>query len=81
MTETLIEALTALEGALEDKFAPWIFGKYLVPPKDAPFPGKAGEIQFPNGYGASVVSHEYSYGGTEGLWELAAIEALEATNA
>ena len=57
------------------------FGKYLVPPKEPAFPGKAGGIQFPDGYGASVVSHLYSYGGTEGLWELAAIEALEATNA
>tara|TARA_B100001105_G_C22379664_1_gene439066 strand:- start:1550 stop:1831 length:282 start_codon:yes stop_codon:yes gene_type:complete len=25
---------------------------------------------FPNGYGASVVSHSYSYGGERGLWEL-----------
>lgn len=26
---------------------------------------------FPNGYGASVVCHEWSYGGSRGLWELA----------
>lgn len=25
---------------------------------------------FANGYGASVVSHMYSYGGNDGLWEL-----------
>lgn len=27
--------------------------------------------QFPNGYGASVIRHQFSYGGEEGLWELA----------
>ena len=27
--------------------------------------------QFANGYGASVVRHMYSYGGNDGLWELA----------
>jgi len=27
-----------------------------------------------NGYGVSVVQHPYSYGGTEGLWELAILE-------
>lgn len=28
---------------------------------------------FENGYGASVVRHRYSYGGRDGLWELAVI--------
>lgn len=28
---------------------------------------------FKNGYGASVVRHPFSYGGDEGLWELAVI--------
>lgn len=28
---------------------------------------------FKNGFGASVVSHRFSYGGDEGLWELAVI--------
>ena len=28
---------------------------------------------FPNGYGASVVKHDYSYGGKDGLWELAVL--------
>ena len=29
--------------------------------------------KFDNGYGASVVSHQYSYGGSEGLFEVAVI--------
>jgi hypothetical protein len=29
--------------------------------------------RFPNGYGASVVRHQYSYGGDQGLWELAVV--------
>ena len=29
--------------------------------------------RFPNGYGASVVKSEYSYGGSENMWELAVI--------
>lgn len=28
---------------------------------------------FNNGYGASVVRHQYSYGGEDGLWELAVL--------
>ena len=31
-------------------------------------------FRFPNGRGASVVRHDYSYGSQEGLWELAVIE-------
>ena len=27
-----------------------------------------------NGYGASIVKHDFSYGGREGLWELAVIQ-------
>ena len=26
---------------------------------------------FPNGYGASVIKGKYTYGGPEGLWEIA----------
>lgn len=33
--------------------------------------GNRKEYKFPNGFGASVISHIYSYGGDRGLWELA----------
>lgn len=31
--------------------------------------------KFENGYGASVISHDYSYGGKKGLWELAVLDS------
>jgi hypothetical protein len=31
-------------------------------------------VRFLNGYGASIVRFEYSYGGSNGLWELAVIK-------
>lgn len=34
-------------------------------------------FKFENGYGASVVSHEFSYGGDKGFWELAVILIYE----
>jgi len=30
--------------------------------------------KFENNYGASVVKHDFSYGGKEGLWELAVLD-------
>ena len=32
---------------------------------------------YPNGYGASIVQHKYSYGHDQGLWELAVIKGTE----
>ena len=32
------------------------------------------EYTFPNGYGASVIKHSYSYGGKQGLWEIAPLD-------
>ena len=44
---------------------------------ERPHPAEFGGVQklyrFANGYGASVVQHQHSYGGDEGMWELAVI--------
>lgn len=32
------------------------------------------KFEFPNGYAASVIKNEYSYGGSEGLWEIAILD-------
>ena len=32
-------------------------------------------IQFENGFGASVIRHEHTYGGKDGLYELAVLDA------
>lgn len=32
------------------------------------------KFKFPNGYGASVIIGEYTYGGAQGKWELAVLD-------
>lgn len=34
-------------------------------------------VKFDNGYGASVVMHKYSYGGDQGLYELAVLNSKD----
>jgi hypothetical protein len=42
--------------------------------KDLFYNGVQCRIQFDNGYGASIVRHNYSYGSKEGLYELAVLD-------
>ena len=41
---------------------------------DEPFTGVRSRMMFENGYGVSVVSHTYSYGGKDGLFEVAVLD-------
>ena len=36
-------------------------------------------VVFPNGYGASIVCHPFSYGGPEGLYEIAVLDGQRIT--
>jgi hypothetical protein len=37
--------------------------------------GKKARMMFENGYGVSVVSHTFSYGGKDGMYELAVLDS------
>ena len=43
--------------------------------RDAFFGGEQYEFTFTNGYGASVIRHAGSYGGTEGYWEIGLLDS------
>ncbi|OUW42618.1 hypothetical protein CBD41_08825 [bacterium TMED181] len=48
----------------------------MINPKEVSFEQGVQRIyKFDNGYGASAVMHEYSYGGPKGLWELAVLDS------
>ena len=41
------------------------------------FSGIYCRIQFDNGFGVSIVKHQYSYGGKDGLYEIAVLDSEE----
>jgi hypothetical protein len=48
--------------------------KAIKPIKTQPCMGGTQKLfKFANGYGASVIRHEFTYGGTNGRWELAVL--------
>ena len=67
--EYLLEEFKAhwIEKELKTKFTPVKNEEYNN--------GVALAYKFENGYGASVVSHDGSYGGKRGLWEIAVLDA------
>ncbi len=59
------------------KFNIFQMNEYLISSTSL-FGGTKEIYKFPNGFGASVIRHEHSYGGEEGLWELAVLGADDA---
>jgi hypothetical protein len=48
--------------------------EYLTECNNILFGGVQKVYRFPNEYGASVIKHDHSYGGADGLWELAVLD-------
>ena len=45
--------------------------------RGTPYDGEQFVFMFPNGWGASVIRNTFSYGGKQGLWELAVLDKNE----
>jgi len=57
------------------KSSPYFVSEHISDGSDHRNPGIYQEYKFPNGYGASVVKHSGSYGGNQGLWEVAVLNS------
>ena len=57
------------------KASPYLVSHHVSDGSDHRTPGIYQEYKFPNGYGASVIKHRYSYGGKDGLWEVAVLDS------
>lgn len=55
------------------KNSPYFVSEHISDGSDHRAKGIYQEYSFPNGYGASVVKHAGSYGGKQGLWEVAVV--------
>jgi hypothetical protein len=55
------------------------FGNHNPDHKDRGVAGDQWRINFPNGYGASIIRGPYSYGGDDGLFELAVFKGGHLT--
>jgi hypothetical protein len=51
--------------------------KFQQLPSTPVFDGVQHKVFYPNDYGASIVKHQYSYGGSLGKWELAVLKGTE----
>lgn len=49
------------------------FGNHNAGEPRSLFDGEQYRIRFPNGYSASIIRHQHSHGGPEGLWEVAVL--------
>ena len=56
------------------KASPYFVSEHVSDGSDHRAKGIYQEYSFPNGYGASVIKHARSYGGKQGLWEVAVLQ-------